>query len=142
MKASYRPLSSIKDSPQSSRPTVSLACLSLICVCLVIQGTTSSTEPWYKTPYSWSDVLQSPESTVSIACHSLKCVCLRLQGTTSSTEPWYKTPYSLSDIPQSWHSAWTAASDDRLFLPHPNPFIPSSFDLIQVDFVAPCQCIW
>ncbi|KAL0046282.1 hypothetical protein WJX82_008028 [Trebouxia sp. C0006] len=53
------------------------------------------------------------------------------QGTTSSTEPWYKTPYSLSDIPQSWQSAWTAAADDRLFLPHPNPFIPSSFDLIQ-----------
>ncbi|KAL0019017.1 hypothetical protein WJX77_001203 [Trebouxia sp. C0004] len=53
------------------------------------------------------------------------------QGTTSSTEPWYKTPYSLSDIPQSWQSAWTAASDPRLFLPHPNPFIPSSFDLIQ-----------
>ena len=82
-----------------------------------------------------------PESAVSIVCLSLTWVRLPLQGTTSSTEPWYKTPYSLSDIPQSWQSAWTAASDNRLFLPHPNPFIPSSFDLIQVSFVVPLQCI-
>ena len=60
-------------------------------------------------------------------------IIIMLQGETSSTEPWYKTPYTLSDIPQSWLSAWTSVSDDRMFLPHLNPFIPTNFDLIKVS---------
>ena len=69
--------------------------------------------------------------------HANLILCtIMLQGCTSSIEPWYKTPYSLSDISQSWQSAWTAASDDRLFLPELNPFIPSNFDLIKVSHVV------
>ncbi len=49
----------VKDTLQLERrpeSAVSVACLSLTCVSLRLQGTTSSTEPWYKTPYSWSHV--------------------------------------------------------------------------------------
>ncbi|KAL3136082.1 hypothetical protein ABBQ32_007106 [Trebouxia sp. C0010 RCD-2024] len=53
------------------------------------------------------------------------------QGSNNSIEPWYQTPYALSDIPQQWQAAWLSASDARLFLPEPNPFIPSNFDLTQ-----------
>lgn len=60
-------------------------------------------------------------------------IIIMLQGETSSTEPWYKTPYTLSDIPQSWLSAWRSVSDERMFLPHLNPFIPTNFDLIKVS---------
>ena len=55
-----------------------------------------------------------------------------VQGSTDSIEPWYQTPYALSDIPQDWQDAWSSASDDHLFLPELNPFIPSNFDLTQV----------
>ena len=55
-----------------------------------------------------------------------------MQGKTDSTEPWYQTPYSMSNIDESWQEAWASAADGRLYLPEPNPFIPSIFDLTQV----------
>lgn len=61
---------------------------------------------------------------------------LSYSGTTSETERWYGTPFTAEDVPTEILEKWEHATDDRLALPQPNPFVATDFT-IRADVHSP-----
>jgi len=58
----------------------------------------------------------------------------RHAGTVTQSEPIYGTQFQKEPIPQGYLELWEAAKPgEELFLPEPNPFIPSNFDIVEAD---------
>ena len=57
----------------------------------------------------------------------------KFNGMTDSTEKWYGTHYKVEDIPQHKIDLWTncGLSEEKLFLPPVNDFIPSNLNLTK-----------
>ena len=64
-----------------------------------------------------------------------------VQPQCDQTERWYGTRYSAAPLPPDWLAAWEGGeAPPELRLPDPNPFIPKTFDLIEVGGV--CLRAW
>lgn len=56
------------------------------------------------------------------------------QGICDLVEPWFGTHYTIMDVPEEWKSRWQGLKPrPELYLPEKNPFIPSKFDLLEVE---------
>ncbi|MDP1881237.1 MAG: insulinase family protein [Parachlamydiaceae bacterium] len=54
------------------------------------------------------------------------------KNTFSKTEPWMKVPYAINAIPSEQLQNWMTPKDNNeLFLPKPNPFIPTALSLVE-----------
>lgn len=61
-------------------------------------------------------------------------VIVAVQDAVDQCEPIYSSRYSQEALPADWVAAWRQATEPELHLPSPNPFIPTDFSLLEVDF--------
>jgi secreted Zn-dependent insulinase-like peptidase len=87
---------------------------------------------------------QIQELLESFRPDNMQLVLTYPEAQTSEEAKWYSTPYSASQLAPESIAAWTNSEKiEGIYLPHPNPFVPEQFDIVesQQDFLKPQKVV-